>query len=56
MNRSTAPNEHLTAKKSAPPQTGTGSLIGYARVSIDDQDCAAQVWELRKAGCTEIVQ
>ena len=46
----------LTSKKTTPPQTGTGSLIGYARVSTDDQDCAAQVWELRKAGCAEIIQ
>jgi len=34
----------------------TGTLIGYARVSTDDQDCAAQVYELRNAGCTEIIQ
>ena len=46
----------LTGKKITQPKTGTGSLVGYARVSTDDQDCAAQVWELRKAGCTEIVQ
>ena len=42
----------LHKQKTAQP----GSLVGYARVSTDDQDCAAQVWELRKAGCTEIVQ
>ena len=48
--------ERLKQKKSAPAQITPGSLIGYARVSTDDQDCAAQVWELRKAGCTEIVQ
>ena len=48
--------DRLTGKKTTPPQIGTGSLIGYARVSTDDQDCAAQVWELRQAGCTEIIQ
>ena len=48
--------DRLTGKKTTPPQIGTGSLIGYARVSTDDQDCAAQVWELRQAGCAEIVQ
>lgn len=53
---STHSTERLTGKKTAQPQTATGSLVGYARVSTDDQDCAAQVWELRKAGCTEIVQ
>ena len=42
----------LNKQKPAQP----GSLVGYARVSTDDQDCAAQVWEFRKAGCTEIVQ
>ena len=48
--------ERLHRQKPAQPLPVTGSLIGYARVSTDDQDCAAQVWELRKAGCTEIVQ
>ena len=48
--------DRLNKQKPAQPISATGSLIGYARVSTDDQDCAAQVWELRKAGCTEIVQ
>ena len=56
MLQQSAATVRLTGKKTTPPQTGTGSLIGYARVSTDDQDCAAQVWELRKAGCTEIIQ
>ena len=51
-----SPTVRLTGKKTTLPQAGTGSLIGYARVSTDDQDCAAQVWELRKAGCAEIIQ
>ena len=56
MLQQSAATVRLHGKKTTPPQTGAGSLIGYARVSTDDQDCAAQVWELRKAGCTEIVQ
>ena len=53
---SSAATDRLTGRKTTPPQAGTGSLIGYARVSTDDQDCAAQVWELRQAGCAEIIQ
>lgn len=30
------------------------TIIGYARVSSDDQDCAIQEEALRKAGCTVI--
>lgn len=37
-------------------RAGPQRLIGYARVSTDDQKCAAQVYELGRAGCTEIVQ
>lgn len=33
-----------------------GRLIGYARVSTDDQSTDAQISELRAAGCTEIIQ
>src|SRR6476659_4440345 len=38
---------------------GTGerrmsSLIGYARVSTDDQDCTIQEAALRAAGCTTV--
>ncbi len=36
-------------------QASSPTLIGYARVSTDDQDCAGQVWELRQAGCTQII-
>jgi len=49
---STVANERLDARNPTRP----GTLIGYARVSTDDQDCAAQVYELRNAGCTEIIQ
>ena len=31
-------------------------LIGYARVSTQDQDAAAQVAALEKAGCERIFQ
>ena len=50
------PTERLKKRNTPTPQTAPSILIGYARVSTDDQDCAAQVWELRQAGCTEIVQ
>lgn len=30
------------------------TMIGYARVSSDDQDCSIQVQALRNAGCTTI--
>ena len=53
---SPAATDRLHTRKSTPVQTATGSLIGYARVSTDDQDCASQVWELRNAGCSEIIQ
>ncbi len=36
-------------------QAEAGAAIGYARVSTTDQDCAAQVYDLRNAGCIEIV-
>ena len=46
-----------------PPLTGRlkrgagrqAARIGYARVSTEDQDCAAQIHELTAAGCSEIV-
>ena len=53
---STAPNDRLEKGNQPTPPTPPTVLIGYARVSTDDQDCAAQVWELRQAGCTEIIQ
>ncbi len=40
-------------RRSRQPQ---GRLIGYARVSTDEQATAAQEIELRSAGCTVIVQ
>ena len=46
----------MKQRKPTQPKPDSGALIGYARVSTDDQDCAAQVWELRNAGCTEIIQ
>ena len=36
-------------------QNGTPALIGYARVSTEDQDCASQIHELTAAGCDVIV-
>ena len=53
---SSSPTDRLKKRNTPTPQPAPPILIGYARVSTDDQDCAAQVWELRQAGCTEIVQ
>lgn len=43
-----------------PPPVGKsplpGRLIGYARVSTDDQDTAAQLDELRAAGCVTVLE
>ena len=38
------------------PRAGKSRLIGYARVSTDDQATAAQDMELRAAGCETIVR
>ncbi|PZR90885.1 MAG: DNA invertase [Stutzerimonas stutzeri] len=39
-----------------PLPSPSGRLIGYARVSTDDQSTEAQLAELRAAGCASIVQ
>ncbi len=44
------------AKRHANPQTPPRRLIGYARVSTDDQVHDAQMDELRAAGCERIFQ
>ena len=53
---SPSPTERLQKGNTPTPNPVPSVLIGYARVSTDDQDCASQVWELRKAGCNEIIQ
>lgn len=40
----------------SPLPSPAGRLLGYARVSTDDQSTDAQLSELRAAGCTEITQ
>ena len=52
---STAATDRLHEGNIDQRQVSSPTLIGYARVSTDDQDCAAQVYELRQAGCTTIV-
>lgn len=47
---------HPTDRLSERRHENASRLIGYARVSTHDQDCAAQVYELSQAGCSEIVQ
>lgn len=42
--------------KSTPLPSPVGRLIGYARVSTDEQATAPQVDELRAAGCNVIIQ
>lgn len=34
----------------------TGRLIGYARVSTEEQQTDAQIDELERAGCASIIQ
>ena len=34
--------------------TTDGKLVGYARVSTDDQDCAIQIATLKHLGCKKI--
>ena len=53
---STRPIDRLHRHTDQERREPTRALIGYARVSTDDQNCAAQVYELQRAGCTEIVQ
>ncbi|MGH7249423.1 MAG: recombinase family protein, partial [Minisyncoccia bacterium] len=31
-----------------------GKLVGYARVSTDDQDCAIQIEKLNQLGCHKV--
>src|SRR3546814_4434088 len=38
------------------PHKATGRMIGYARVSTEGQSTAAQVEQLREAGCEVILQ
>src|SRR6476646_1995222 len=42
------------AKTAKPPSPGP--LIGYARVSTEDQGTDAQIDELRAAGCTTVLE
>ena len=45
--------EDLTTIKYHLKKSG-GKLVGYARVSTDDQDCAIQVEKLNAIGCQKI--
>src|SRR5690349_15650739 len=45
-----------TTQTSADNSTRTGALVGYARVSTDDQHTDLQLTALRDAGCTRIYE
>ncbi|MGO7778462.1 recombinase family protein, partial [Rhizobium johnstonii] len=46
----------MAKRQSADPPPAPKRLIGYARVSTDDQVHDAQMDELRAAGCERIFQ
>lgn len=52
---STAATDRLQRWLPLDGRGGNPALLGYARVSTEDQDCAAQVWQLSEAGCGRII-
>jgi DNA invertase Pin-like site-specific DNA recombinase len=44
----------VRAKSTKTSKTADGHLIGYARVSSNDQDTSIQAAALRKAGCAVV--
>jgi hypothetical protein len=56
VNRGSSDYHTGTTGRLTPLDGLTNALIGYARVSTDEQDTFAQISELRRAGCVTLFE